>query len=248
MMKQQLLSKELSVTTLALAAAVITSITFSVATRYLPRKKEGKDTNKNITDSDDINDIYKIITTRRTINAFEPELPVDWETILKKSIGAAITAPNHKRTEPWRFYVPNRDVIKSICELNASIVAKGSGGSKSAEAKLKKWLNVPGWVVVTCIKEGEDEHVNMDDPKGRQRENYAAVCCAIQNMCLSLHADGLGTKWTTGKVNFHEEFNTLVGIPKTEFVVGTIWFGTPSKIPSPKATKMSIEDVLTIAN
>jgi hypothetical protein len=31
-----------------------------------------------------------------------------------------------------------------------------------------------------------------------QLEDYAAVCCAVHNMTLSLHAHGVGSKWSTG--------------------------------------------------
>ena len=216
---------------------VIATFAITSAVRYLPKKK---------TKTENLHDIDHIITTRRTISAFQPELPIGWEDIIRKSIQSAIRAPNHKRTEPWRFYVPSNDTIKKICELNASIVAEGKGGAKAGEAKLKKWLKVPGWIVVTCVKE-KDRDENMSDPKGRDREDYAAVCCAIQNLTLSLHAKGIGTKWGTGKVNFDERFHRLVGIPDSEYVVGTIWFGKSAKAPASRETKMSVNDVLKIA-
>lgn len=220
---------------------IIASVTAAMAVKYLSSKLK-KENNR------DNDDIHHIITTRRTINTFEPVLPPGWENAIRKAIEAAITAPNHKRTEPWRFYIPNSDTVKKICELNASIVAEGNGGAKAGEAKLKKWLKVPGWLIVTCTKETLQKNVEMSDPKGREREDYAAVCCAIQNLSLSLHANGFGTKWSTGKVNFDERFNNLVGIKNDEYVVGTIWFGKPAKIPTPRETKLSVKNVLKIAN
>ena len=35
----------------------------------------------------------------------------------------------------------------------------------------------------------------MVEPDGVAREDYAACCCAVHNLCLSLHAEGIGTKW-----------------------------------------------------
>jgi nitroreductase len=233
--------------------AIITGITFLIATKCFTTNSDSRSQKKKQNNSDDDgdgnnDDIYKIITTRRTISAFEPTLPPEWEKNLRKAIRAALTAPNHKRTEPWRFYLPNRETIKKICELNASIVAEGKGGAKAGEAKLKRWLKVPGWVVVTCTTSSDcdKDDLDMNDPKGREREDYAAVCCAVQNLCLSLHADGLGTKWSTGKVNFDKRFDELVGIPRNEYVVGTMWFGTPAKAPASRVTKLSIDDVLKV--
>lgn len=205
---------------------------------------------------DDSDVLHRIITTRRTINTFEPDLPTNWKEILNKSIAAAISAPNHYRTEPWRFYVPNRETIVKICELNARIVSEGSGGTKAGEAKLKKWLKVPGWIVVTCKKESlnsgsvcddNGDMYDMNKLDGRAREDYAAVCCAIQNLSLSLHANGLGSKWTTGPVNFDKRFHDIVGLGSDEYVVGTMFFGKPIGTGNDK-TKLSVEDVLRMEN
>lgn len=58
-----------------------------------------------------------------------------------------------------------------------------------------------GWLVVTCVKQSEDADDSMSkDPMSLAREDYAACCCAVQNLCLSLHSQGLGTKWTTGEL------------------------------------------------
>ena len=68
----------------------------------------------------------------------------------------------------------------------------------------------------------------------------------MQNLCLSLHADGVGTKWTTGPVNFDSRFGAAAGLPETEFVVGTIWFGEAAGEPPPPPTKrLSIDQVLS---
>ena len=87
---------------------------------------------------------------------------------------------------------------------------------------------------------------SLDDPMGVGREDYAACCCAVQNLCLSLHADGLGTKWTSGGVNFDPRFRECAGIPDDQYVVGTIWFGEAAG-PPPKAPrkKLSTEEVLS---
>ena len=83
----------------------------------------------------------------------------------------------------------------------------------------------------------------MRAPDGVPREDYAAVCCAIQNVCLSFHAEGLGTKWTTGPVNFDARFAAAAGLPEGEEVVGTLWFGTPQKVPSPPKRQLGVAEV-----
>ncbi|KAL7540522.1 hypothetical protein ACHAXR_010187 [Thalassiosira sp. AJA248-18] len=184
------------------------------------------------------------ILTRRTINEFDPQLPSHWEKAIERAIEAAIYAPNHKRSEPWRFYLLGPKSIEKVCQLNAELVA-AKKGEVAGEKKLQRWLQMPGWLVVTCIKNGDGEGDAMEDPMGLAREDYAACCCAVQNMCLSLNAQGLGTKWTTGPVNFDERFADAVGFEyDKEFTVGTIWFGTPLQRPSSPGKKMGLDDVL----
>jgi nitroreductase len=183
-----------------------------------------------------------ILLGRRTINSFEPILPDDWESKLQLAIHAATFAPNHKRTEPWRFHLLGPESIQKVCELNAKLVT-AKKGPEAGDKKLKRWLAMPGWLVVTCRKcEGND---NMLEPTSLAREDYAACCCAVQNLCLSLHAMGMGTKWTTGPVNFDSGFADAVGFSSNqEYVVGTIWFGTPAAEPTAPAKKLLVEDVL----
>ena len=220
-----------------------------------------------------VEDLQDVLIARRTINDFAPELPRNWEESLERAIRAATYAPNHKRTEPWRFHLLGDKSIRNVCELNAKLVTDKKGEA-AGNKKLDRWLAMPGWLVVTCQtsysdetsvnesksrlkrwlsklfgrknkEDGEAAPLSMDDPSGVAREDYAACCCAVQNLCLSLHADGIGTKWTTGPVNFDPGFAEAVGMPTNEYVVGTIWFGAPSKIPKPPPKRLSIDDIFT---
>jgi nitroreductase len=197
-------------------------------------------------DDDDDFDFDKILQTRRTINDFQPNLPEKWELTLQHAVQSAMYAPNHKRTEPWRFHLLGPNTIRQVCELNASIVTEKKG-EKAGEKKLNRWLQMPGWLVVTCRKDIDDDSgtsVSMEDPSGIEREDYAACCCAVQNLCLSLHNAGMGTKWTTGPVNFDPRFNDIVGLDNDgEYVVGTIWFGIPDKVPDAPKKRKSLDEV-----
>lgn len=188
-------------------------------------------------------DLQSLIRTRRTINDFETHLPSGWDEALTRAITAATYAPNHKRTEPWRFHLLGPEAVRRVCELNAEVVTEKKGKA-AGEKKLERWLKMPGWLVVTCVRDGESTSMD-DDPAGLARENYAAVCCAAQNLCLSLHAEGIGTKWTTGPVNFDPRFGDAAGLPENEFVVGTMWFGKAAKNPEAPKKNLSVEDVLT---
>lgn len=164
--------------------------------------------------------IASIIHGRRTIGAFQSELPP--REIILEAIELARWAPNHKKTEPWHVFWLGPESVSAVIELNKRIISETKGPAE-AEAKSKKWAQVPGWLVVACELAA--------DPI-RRDEDYAACCCAIQNLQLALWSAGIGSKWSTGDVTRHPEFFNLLGInPASQRVVGMVWYGYPAVVP-----------------
>src|SRR5688572_6507859 len=161
-----------------------------------------------------LDDLAQLIRARRTIDAFRPEPPP--EGALRAAIETAVWAPNHKLTQPWRFHLLGPETVSKVIELNASLVV-ASKGERAAEEKRRRWREVPGWFSVTCPR--------SSDPV-RSEEDYAACCCAVQNLALLLWSQGLGMKWTTGEVTRRQEFCELLGVSvETSRVVGLFWYG-----------------------
>ncbi len=164
--------------------------------------------------------LEQIIVSRRTIHKFLPTIPA--KEILLKSIDVARWAPNHKLTEPWRFYLIGDETKEAIAHLNARIV-EDRKGPEVAKAKLAQWLAVPYMVVATYKKAG--------DPL-REKEDYASTCCAIHNMSLYLWSKGIGMKWSTSKSTQLPEFYDLLAIDaEREEVAGLLWCGYPADVP-----------------
>ena len=160
------------------------------------------------------------IRGRRTIGAFQPELPPR-ERILE-ALELARWGPNHKKTEPWKVVWLGRETISAVIDINSQIITANKGAA-AAESKAKQWSQVPGWLVVTC---------ELADDPFRREEDYAACCCLIQNLLLALWSAGIGTKWSTGEVTRHPDFLRLLQIdPSRQRVVGMIWYGCPAVIP-----------------
>lgn len=177
-------------------------------------------------------DIHEIIRNRRTIHNFKP-VPVPPVEEIISAIDLAVCAPNHHSTEPWRFYLLGDETREKICRLNADITGR-TRGEKAARIKLDKWREVPGWLLLTCIKSVNEI---------RFMEDYAACCCASENLMLYLWSRGIGVKWTTGSVTRDPQFYEIIGFdPEEEIVVGMFWYGYPEEVPS--ANKKSIDEKL----
>ncbi len=154
-------------------------------------------------------DLYETILTRRTIKDFKSD-PVPAET-LDRALTAGLWAQNHRMTEPWRFTVLGPDAHGAIAAIDAKLATK------------------PCIVGVSCLLSGD---------AFQRREDYAAVCCAIQNIQLAAWADGLGMQWSTGRTSQLVETYALLGINATvEELIGLLYFGYPASTPAPHARK-----------
>jgi nitroreductase len=162
----------------------------------------------------------ELIRDRRTIHDFRPEPPPP--ALILRALELARWAPNHRMTEPWRFYLLGPETAEAIARLNAERVSRDQGAA-AGQAKLDRWRTIPGWLVVTCER--------SDDPL-RAQEDYAACCCAMQNFSLYLWSQGIGVKWTTGGVIREPAFYDLIWVdPALETVVGLFWYGYPAEVP-----------------
>lgn len=165
--------------------------------------------------------VAQLLRERRTINDFQAEVP-PVESILQ-AVEVARWAPNHKMTEPWRFQILGPQTQAKIVDLNSELVA-ASKGVEAGEKKRERWSRIPGWIAVSSLIAANDEL--------RTKENYAATCCAVQNLSLFLWSEGIGVKWTTGPVTRDPRAYEILGkSPEQEDIVGILWYGYPEKVP-----------------
>ena len=172
------------------------------------------------------------IIGRRTIHQFKAnELPP--MNILETALDAAVWAPNHHLSQPWRFHLLGPQSVEQVCLLNSELV-RDKKGDKAAEVKLRRWREIPGWLLLSREK--------VDDPI-RDREDYAACCCAAHNLSLMLWEKGIGMKWTTGGVTRDKRFFDIVELDfERDSVVGLFWYGYPAEIP--QATRRPASEMI----
>ena len=181
---------------------------------------------------------YTALMTRRTVHHFSRD-PVPRE-VLTRALEAAIRAPNHKLTWPWRFWVLGREVREPMADLQVSLKT-GSGGAPDpglVERIRDKIVGPPWCVVVGCVR--------SEDPF-RQREDLAAVACAVQNLQIALHSEGVGSKWSTGTITRRPEVFEALAIDSDAIdIVGFVWVGhakQPVEAPSRPPLSEFVTDV-----
>jgi nitroreductase len=149
----------------------------------------------------------ELIRTRRTHKSFGSE-PVPRET-LDELLGVARWAPNHHRTNPWRFRV-----------LGPESLAKLQDAAGPAEAP--KLERAPTLVVASAVLSGDLE---------QDEEDLCATACAVYGVLLAAHAAGLAGYWRTPRVLRTKAGREAVGLHEGERFLGLIHLGTPKGEP-----------------
>lgn len=187
--------------------------------------------------------VAETIRQRRTIKQFLPQ-PVP-RAVLAELISLATWAPNHRLTEPWRFYVLEGAARAKLGAIAAQITVEkimGSGGeitsaTRKGEEAAATWSAVPTLLYVTMLRDANPE---VD------HENYGATCCALQNLALAAHAAGIGTSWSSGAVAAAPALHEFVGAGSNEQMVGLIRVGyLDPAIAPPKSRRKPGSSVTT---
>ena len=185
-------------------------------------------------------DAFEAIKTRRSIGLVKQDsVPKE---IIEQIIEAGTYAPNHFRTEPWRFFVlmgegRNRlgQVFEDITKLENTDDTPESLISKMEKAK-KNPLRAPV-IIAVGIEPSDKKNIIL-------AEEYGAVNSAVQNMLLAAHSFGLGAVWRTGKIAYHDKVKEFFGLSAKGEIVAFIYLGYPDMEPKP-AKKTPIDQLTT---
>jgi nitroreductase len=167
------------------------------------------------------------ISTRRSIKRFTSRAVTreEMETLLS----AAVAAPNHRLTQPWRFYVLGPEARQAYGLVLGGRKAKKIEDPAAAQAMrdtvAAEHRELPGMLIV-ALAENENPEIKEED--------YAAVMMAIQNLSLAAVSLGLGTHVKTGAVMSDPGARAAAGVKDKERIVAVVNVGEPAEIPAEK--------------
>lgn len=140
-----------------------------------------------------------------------------------KLLELANYAPNHKRTEPWRFVVFSEEKVDNFYQELGKIYTAITPASDFDQSKIEKLamrVEKISHVIAIIMKRDEKERVPI------QEEEYA-VSCAVQNMLLATNSLDIIGYWGTGKLAFSNEMKTFLKLNKEDKCLGFLQLGVP---------------------
>jgi nitroreductase len=150
---------------------------------------------------------------------------VEVETLLD----AAVVAPNHRLTQPWRFYVLGPQARHAYGLALGNRKAKKIEDPAAAESIRSKVAEehaaLPLMIVVAMVEDANPEI---------REEDVGATMMAIQNISLAAVALGLGTHIKTGAVMQDPAARTAAGVAESERIVAVVNVGEPATVPPAK--------------
>lgn len=171
--------------------------------------------------------VSEAITQRRSIKKFQ-DRPVTREEI-ELLLDAAVLAPNHHLSQPWRFYVLGPEARHRYGLALGDRKARKLQDSDAANAVRAKtaaeYRAFPALIGVAMVLN--------ENPETRE-EDYAAVMQAIANINLSAVELGLGTHMRTGAVMDDPAARAAVTVRDGERIVVMLSIGVPAEVPAPK--------------
>lgn len=161
------------------------------------------------------------------MSRMKPERPP--RRLVEQVIAAGAWAPNHHKTEPWRFVVlagQARHQLGAVMagDLRATLEDPDSQLCLTLlEKERYKPLRAPVLIAVAALP--------PTHPKAVEVEEIQATAAAVQNMLLAAEAVGLGAMWRTGRAAFSPAVKRFLGLPEAAHIVAFVYLGYPD-LPS----------------
>lgn len=164
--------------------------------------------------------VYQALHQRRMAWKFlDKDVPKD---AIERMLATAIWAPNHRLNEPWRFFVIPKD--SPLREQLGDVVfeaLKEEWQNERRAAPYRDKLLTPPYIIYAYYVGDDDFFVD--------KENYASLVAAMQNISLAGVAEGLAVAWDTGRTTRVPAVDQVLGAEEGWKVTCVLSIGYPDE-------------------
>ena len=166
-------------------------------------------------------DAYETILSRRMVSKVLPEAPTKQE--IEALLEAAVRAPTHHLTQPWRFLVLKGSALDDLGEAMAQRIVEMDPAPEGLQDKIDLEKSRPhrAPVIIVII------YTPSSHPKAIEVEDRYSIGAATENLLLAAHAEGLGAYWRTGPASEFPGVKRHLGLDDDEEIAGFVYVGYP---------------------
>jgi nitroreductase len=157
---------------------------------------------------------------------------------------AAVMAPNHGLTQPWQFLWVGEQTKTAMAESYGHARALKKSSVETMDFVTEKnravarFMAIPAVLMVAC---------RIDDDPIVAEEDYAATCCAVQNLLLAATDQGLGAQWSTHPMIRDKAVLEALGLDAQKMrVVAMVYLGYPAAVPPEPPRKAASEFLMIL--
>ncbi|EAS19268.1 putative nitroreductase [Flavobacteria bacterium BBFL7] len=183
----------------------------------------------------------QIIKTRRSVFPAQYTGEIIPREDILKILDSARWAPNHRKTEPWRYQILTGKALESLGNFMATSYLKVEGHKKFKLKKLQENPTKASAVILIFMHRDKEESVP-------EWEEIAAVSMSVQNMWLTSHDMRYGAYWSSPKP--FADIKDLEGIQvaDNEQFLGFFYLGTYPYEEQELPQRKPVEEIATFIN
>lgn len=194
----------------------------------------------NLSSTECFDSIIKARKTEKVLGNLDAPLPLERPlgNLVAELLELAAWAPFHKPADqmhrqlaldsivPWRFYTLETAVCRALL-----------GTLKTWAKEDSSWLNgkIPHLLATADVlfqvtwlpNPAQDRSAGLFEASKENMEHIAAASAAIQNVLLGATARAIPNYWASGGTLLRAEIFDLLGIPRQEIVLGSIFLFPP---------------------
>ena len=169
-----------------------------------------------------LSEITELIKSRRSI----PPESYSSRKIQKDQIELLLNnaqwAPNHGKTEPWRFMVfLSEESRQDLSQKLGQMYLEVTSAEEQKDTRLAKLIRRPlisSVVIAVSMSRQKVEKIP-------EIEEIEAVACAVQNLQLTATAYGIASFWSTPKLVYSDQMKSFLGLDEKDKCLGLIYLG-----------------------
>lgn len=176
--------------------------------------------------------IHSIIEQRRSVGLLSEPAPSNEQLMM--ALQMASYAPDHRHLQPTQFIIVEREQRENFAQILIDSVRadKGEINEIQMERIQQQVMRAP-MLVLAFTKIQQNEKVPAF-------EQLLSTGAAVQNVLLSLQAQGFATMWRTGEWVHSEYLKQYFGFSAEDYLSAIIYIGSamraiPSRTVEPRA-------------